>query len=172
MLDKAKGFNSDAVFLDLEDAVAPADKAAARGQVVDALQAGWGTRTRTVRVNGLETRHTYRDVIEVVEGAGAHLDAIVLPKVQGPEQVVWLDLRLTQIEPTMGLTPQRLGIDAPIATPAALQQVQAHQTPRRPLQRPALAPAPPCRRCFRGVFRFSGVAQPVLRCGPFSPLPP
>lgn len=126
MLEKAKGFGSDAVFLDLEDAVAPAQKAVARGHVVDALvSGGWGERVRTVRVNDLTTRHTYRDVIEVVEGAGPHLDAIVLPKVQGPEHVVWLDLLLTQIEATMGFERGRIGIEAQIETAAGLQRVAA-----------------------------------------------
>ncbi|MFN2538285.1 MAG: CoA ester lyase [Mycobacteriales bacterium] len=120
-LEKAKGFTSDAVFLDLEDAVAPADKSTARGYVVDALTAGgWGERVRTVRVNDLSTKHTYRDVIEVVEGAGSCLDAIVLPKVQGPEQVVWLDLLLTQIEQTMGYELGGIGIEPQVESAAGL----------------------------------------------------
>ena len=120
-LEKAKGFPSDAVFLDLEDAVAPADKARARGHVVDALTSGgWGDRARTVRVNDLSTKHTYRDVIEVVEGAGRHLDAIVLPKVEGPEQVGWLDQLLTQIEQTMGYELGGIGIEAQIESAAGL----------------------------------------------------
>ena len=126
MLEKAKGFDSDAVFLDLEDAVAPAQKAAARGHVVDALvSGGWGARLRTVRVNDLSTRWTYRDVIEVVEGAGRHLDAIVLPKVQGAHHVAWLDLLLSQIETTMGLEQGRIGIEAQIESAQGLQQVGA-----------------------------------------------
>ena len=120
-LEKAKGFTSDAVFLDLEDAVAPAEKARARGHVVDALTSGgWGERVRTVRVNDLSTKHTYRDVIEVVEGAGRHLDAIVLPKVQGPDHVVWLDLLLSQIEQTMGYEPGGIGIEPQIESAAGL----------------------------------------------------
>jgi citrate lyase subunit beta/citryl-CoA lyase len=126
MLENAKGFGSDAVFLDLEDAVAPADKATARGHVVDALRSGgWGERVRTVRVNDLTTAHTYRDVIEVVEGAGPYLDAIVLPKVQGPEHVVWLDLLLSQIEATMGFERGRIGIEAQIESATGLQRVAA-----------------------------------------------
>ncbi|MDX6216232.1 MAG: citrate lyase subunit beta / citryl-CoA lyase [Frankiales bacterium] len=120
-LEKAKGFSTDAVFLDLEDAVAPADKSRARGNVVDALTSGgWGDRVLTVRVNDLSTKHTYRDVIEVVEGAGRHVDAIVLPKVQGPEQVVWLDLLLTQIEQTMGYEVGRIEIEAQVESAAGL----------------------------------------------------
>jgi len=133
MLEKAKGFASDAVFLDLEDAVVPAQKAAARGHVVDALvSGGWGERLRTVRVNDLSTHYTYRDVIEVVEGAGRHLDAIVLPKVQGPEHVVWLDLLLSQIETTMGIEAGSIGIEAQIESARGLQQagVIATASPR------------------------------------------
>jgi citrate lyase subunit beta/citryl-CoA lyase len=169
MLDKAKGFDSDAVFLDLdlEDAVAPADKAAARGHVVDALQTGWGTRTRTVRVNGLETRHTYRDVIEVVEGAGAYLDAIVLPKVQGPAHVSWLDLLLTQIEETMGLEKGRIGIEAQIETAAGLQQVQAISTASPRLQSLVVGPGDfaadlGLRSAFVGAEPFTGAFDHAL----------
>jgi citrate lyase subunit beta/citryl-CoA lyase len=125
-LEKAKGFVTDAVFLDLEDAVAPADKAAARGHVVDSLLAGgWGSRAVTVRVNDLTTKHTYRDVIEVVEGAGPQLTALVLPKVQRLEHVVWLDLLLTQIEVTMGFAVGRIGIEAQIETAAGMLAAQA-----------------------------------------------
>ena len=63
----------------------------------------WAGKTRVVRVNDLTTPWTYRDVIEVVEGAGANLDCIMLPKVQTAAQVQWLDLTLTQIEKTIGL---------------------------------------------------------------------
>jgi citrate lyase subunit beta/citryl-CoA lyase len=120
-LEKAKGIPTDAVFLDLEDAVPPGEKSRARGHVVDALvSGGWGDRVRTVRVNDLSTRHTYRDVIEVVEGAGRHLDAIVLPKVQGPDHVVWLDLLLSQIERTMGYEPGAIAIEPQIESAAGL----------------------------------------------------
>src|ERR1043165_8815559 len=83
MLDKARGLPADQVFLDLEDAVAPLAKPEARKNVVAALNEGdWGGKTRTVRVNDLTTEWTYRDVVEVVEGAGANLDCVMLPKVQ------------------------------------------------------------------------------------------
>jgi citrate lyase subunit beta/citryl-CoA lyase len=74
-----------------------------RKTIVAALnEGGWGERIRVVRVNDWTTEWTYRDVTEVVEGAGANLDAIMLPKVQTPQQVVALDLLLTQIEKAMG----------------------------------------------------------------------
>ena len=76
------------------------------------------SQTRVVRVNDLTTHWTYRDVVEVVEGAGAHLDCVMLPKVQSAAQVAWLDLTLTQIEKTMGYEVGRIGIEAQIENAA------------------------------------------------------
>src|SRR5690349_4779301 len=82
MHEKAQGLPADMNILDLEDSVAPLAKEGARKLVVDALNTGdWTGKARVVRVNDLTTSWTYRDVIEVVEGAGANLDAIMLPKV-------------------------------------------------------------------------------------------
>src|SRR5258708_4739193 len=109
-LEKAQGLNADHVLLDLEDAVAPEAKQDARGQVVAALLSGhWAGKVTTVRVNGALTGWAYRDVIDIVEQAGQHLDAIVLPKVSGPDQVAWLDLLLGQVEQATGLQGGRVG---------------------------------------------------------------
>ncbi|MGP3533157.1 HpcH/HpaI aldolase/citrate lyase family protein [Microbacterium sp. RD1] len=124
MIDKARGLGSDQVFLDLEDAVAPLAKAGARKNIVAALnEGGWGDKLRVVRVNDLTTAWTYQDVVEVVEGAGANLDCIMLPKVQSAAHVSWLDLTLTQIEKTMGYEIGRIGIEAQIEDPAGLVAV-------------------------------------------------
>src|SRR4051812_17329697 len=82
-LEKAQTLPVDEVFLDLEDSVAPLAKDEARKNVVTALREGdWAGKTRVVRVNDLSSQWTYRDVIEVVEGAGHNLDCVILPKVQ------------------------------------------------------------------------------------------
>ncbi|MDR1808478.1 MAG: CoA ester lyase [Propionibacteriaceae bacterium] len=106
----------DAVFLDLEDAVAPAAKAEARARIVGALNSGEGWRAGlvTVRVNDWTTPWTYLDVAEVVGQAGAHIDALVLPKCAGPEQVVALDYLLSQVEATAGLPVGRIGLEVQI----------------------------------------------------------
>ncbi len=104
MIDKARGLPADQVFLDLEDAVAPLAKPDARKTIVAALNEGdWGDKIRVVRVNDLTThvdlprRHRGR------RGRRRRTStAIMLPKVQTAEQVVWLDLLLTQIEKTHG----------------------------------------------------------------------
>ncbi len=126
MLDKAQGLPADQVFLDLEDAVAPLAKPDARKNIVAALNTGdWGDRARVVRVNDLTTEWTYRDVVEVVEGAGAHLDAIMLPKVQEAAHVQWLDLTLTQLEKALGLPVGGIGIEAQIENARGLVNVDA-----------------------------------------------
>jgi citrate lyase subunit beta/citryl-CoA lyase len=123
-LEKAQGLESDQVFLDIEDSVAPIAKADARKNIVDVLNTGdWGERVRTVRVNDWTTQWTYKDVIEVVEGAGANLDCIMLPKVQTAAQVMALDTLLTQIETTMGYDVGRIGIEAQIENALGLINV-------------------------------------------------
>ena len=126
MLDKAKGLPADQVFMDIEDAVAPIAKPDARKNIVAALnEGGYDGKVRVVRVNDLTTHWTYRDVIEVVEGAGANLDCIMLPKVQTAEQIHWLDTLLTQIEKTMGYEVGRIGIEAQIENAMGLINVDA-----------------------------------------------
>ena len=123
-IEKAQGLESDPVFLDLEDSVAPIAKADARKNIVEALNTGdWGNRVRTVRVNDWTTQWTYKDVIEVVEGAGANLDCIMLPKVQTAAQVQALDVLLTQIETTMGYEVGQIGIEAQIENALGLINV-------------------------------------------------
>ena len=126
MLEKAKGLDADAIFMDLEDSVAPLAKADARKNVMSALnEGGYGDKILTVRVNDWTTQWTYTDVIEVVEGAGSLLDCIMLPKVQTPEQVVALDLLLTQLEMAHGLPLGRIGIEAQIENALGLTNVNA-----------------------------------------------
>ncbi|GAA2647187.1 CoA ester lyase [Streptomyces lunalinharesii] len=125
-LEKAQGLAADQVFLDLEDACAPLAKPAARHTIVTFLNEGdWTGKTRVVRVNDWTTEWTYRDVVTVVEGAGANLDCIMLPKVQDAAQVTALDLLLTQIEKTMGLEVGRIGIEAQIENAKGLVNVDA-----------------------------------------------
>jgi len=126
MIQKAKQLPADEVFLDLEDAVAPEAKAEARTRVAAALaEPGWGTQLRGVRVNDWTTPWTHADVIEVVAAAGAHLDLIVLPKVSAAVHVHALDLLLSQLEATHGLTPGGIGVEAQIENAAGLTNVDA-----------------------------------------------
>jgi citrate lyase subunit beta/citryl-CoA lyase len=123
---KAAGLDADEVFLDLEDAVAPNEKDSARARVVEALNAlDFGSKTVVVRVNGTDTPHYYKDLIAVVEGAGARLDAIMVPKVRTPGDVEMTDKLLTQIELAAGLEVGRIGVEAQIEDATGLIACEA-----------------------------------------------
>src|SRR5262249_37557250 len=124
MLGKAPGLGADMGFLDLEDAVAPLENPGARAKVVSAINdQDWGETVLCVRVNAWDTEWTYRDVIEVVEGAGERLDELMLPKVQSAAEVVALDMLLTQIEKVTG-RQSRIGIEAQIETARGIINVE------------------------------------------------
>jgi citrate lyase subunit beta/citryl-CoA lyase len=129
MLKKAQGLPADQVFLDLEDAVAPIAKPAARATVVEALNHGdWSGKTRVVRVNDAATEWAHEDVLQVVRGAGANLDCIMLPKVERVAHIHWLDVLLTQVEREVGLPVGGIGIEAQIEGPGGLSEIEAIAT--------------------------------------------
>ncbi len=124
MIQKAAASAADLVFLDLEDAVAPAHKVAARGHVVQALnELDWGKKLRAVRVNGAHTEWAHEDVITVVEGAGRNLDIIILPKVKAPRDVWFFDTLLTQLETKLRLG-KHIGLEVLIEETEALACVE------------------------------------------------
>ncbi|MDO3645358.1 HpcH/HpaI aldolase/citrate lyase family protein [Nocardia mangyaensis] len=142
MIAKAKGLPVDEVFLDLEDAVAPGAKAAARANIVAALnEPGWGAQLRVVRVNDWSTEWTYADVITVVDGAGADIDAILLPKVVDAGQVRALDLLLTQLEKASGLDVGRIGIEPQIENARGLRAIDEIATASPRVQALVFGPA-------------------------------
>ena len=124
MVEKALASDADAVFLDLEDAVAPDSKATARGDVARALEElDWGGRPALFRANALDTPFFYRDLIEVVEEAGAALDAVMVPKVNRPEDLHVAATLLAQLELATGLEPGRIKLEAQIESAEGLTNV-------------------------------------------------
>ena len=126
MFRKALESEADYIFLDLEDAVAPADKVQARLNVIAALlEHDWqGRGTISVRINGIDTHYMYRDVVDVAEQAGHRLDTILIPKVGVPADVYLVDALLTQIEEAKGIS-HRIGIDVLIETALGMANVEA-----------------------------------------------
>jgi malyl-CoA/(S)-citramalyl-CoA lyase len=123
--EKAAKGAADVIFLDLEDAVAPDDKPQARKNVVQAINdIDWGSKTLSVRINGLDTHYMYRDVVDVVEGAGERLDLIMVPKIGTPADVYAVDMLLTQIENAKGRR-KRIGIELIVETALGLANVEA-----------------------------------------------
>jgi malyl-CoA/(S)-citramalyl-CoA lyase len=104
MLEKAPRLGADIVMLDLEDAVAPDDKEQARANIIDALrELDWSGCSVSLRINGLDTPYCYRDLVDVVEQAGRHLDSIMIPKTGSAADVHLVATLLTQIEDAMRL---------------------------------------------------------------------
>ncbi len=110
MLEKAPELGADVVMLDLEDAVAPADKERSRTNIIDALrEQDWSRCSVSLRINGLDTHYCYRDIVDVVEEAGEHIDAIVIPKASCAGDVHLVATLLTQIEDARRLG-RRIGL--------------------------------------------------------------
>ena len=125
MIAKAAASQADAVCLDLEDSVAPAEKASGRGHVIRALrELDFGTRLRMVRVNALDTPFAYRDVVDVVEGAAGRVDALMVPKVASARDVWFVDTLLSQIEAHLGL-PMPVEVHAQIESAAGYVNLAA-----------------------------------------------
>ena len=123
MFEKAAQSDADVIFLDLEDAVAPDDKAQARKNIIKALnEIDWGKKTMSVRINGLDTHYMYRDVVDVVEQAGERLDLIMIPKVGTAADVYAVDMLVTQIEDAKGFK-KRIGFEHIIETALGMQNV-------------------------------------------------
>ena len=123
-LERAATSPADIVLLDLEDSVAPDDKSVARKNAIEALNdLDWGERTISVRINGLDTPYMYRDVVDVVEQAGARLDLIMIPKVGTAADVYAVDVMVSQIEQAMGLS-KRIGLELLVETALGMQNVE------------------------------------------------
>ena len=127
LFEKAAQGSADYVFLDLEDAVAPADKEPARQHVIEALTSiDWRATGKTIslRINGIDTHYMYRDVVDVIEAAGDRLDTILIPKVGVPSDVYLVDALLTQIE-TAKRFKRRIGLEVLIETALGMANVEA-----------------------------------------------
>jgi len=123
MFEKAAASDVDIIFLDLEDAVAPDNKEQARKNIIVALnEIDWGTKTMSIRINGLDTHYMYRDVVDILEQAGERLDLIMIPKVGTAADVYAVDMLVTQIEDAKGYK-KRIGFEHIIETALGMQNV-------------------------------------------------
>lgn len=122
--EKAAQGPADVITLDLEDAVAPDEKPAARANAIAALQnVDFGDKTVSVRINGLDTHYCYRDVVDLVEQGGERLDLIMIPKAGTAADVYAIDMLITQIETAIGRR-KKLGLEVIIETALGLTNVE------------------------------------------------
>jgi malyl-CoA/(S)-citramalyl-CoA lyase len=105
IFEKMAASAADVINLDLEDSVAPDDKAQARKNIIEAIgDIDWGRKTLSVRINGLDTPYWYRDVVELLENASDRLDQIMIPKVGCAADLYAVDALVTAVERAKGRT--------------------------------------------------------------------
>jgi citrate lyase beta subunit len=126
MFEKALNSNADYIFLDLEDAVSPNDKLAARKNIIKALkEINWKEKGKTisVRINSLDTHYMYRDVVDIIEQVGDRVDTILIPKVGTCSDVYMVDCLLTQIE-TSKKIKNKIGLECLIETALGMSNIK------------------------------------------------
>ncbi|MDJ0946820.1 MAG: CoA ester lyase [Kiloniellales bacterium] len=125
LFEKAAAGPADVIFLDLEDAVAPDDKVQARKNIIEGLNdIDWGSKTLSVRINGLDTHYMYRDVVDVLEQTGERLDLIMIPKAGTAADIYAVDMLVSQIEDATD-RQKRIGFEIIIETALGMQNVAA-----------------------------------------------
>ena len=125
LFEKAAKSAADVVFLDLEDSVAPDEKARARKNIVQAIEeVDWGNKTLSLRINGLDTPFMYRDVVDVLEQTGERLDLIMIPKAGTAADIYAVDMLVTQIEAAKRRA-KRIGFEMIIETALGMMNVDA-----------------------------------------------
>src|SRR5688500_11871934 len=132
MFPKAAASEADAVCLDLEDSVLAHEKAAARANVIRALnEIEFGRRLRMFRINSLDSEFADRDLMEVMEAAGDRVELVMVPKVAAAADITFVDDVLTRIEQARG-SSQGIGIEAQIESAAGFLYVReiASASPR------------------------------------------
>jgi malyl-CoA/(S)-citramalyl-CoA lyase len=132
LFEKMAASAADVINLDLEDSVAPSDKAQARANVIAATRdIDWGRKTLSVRINGLDSPWWYRDVVDLLEQGSERLDLIMIPKVGCAADLYAVDALVTSIESAMGRT-KRIGFEVIIESAAGITNVAeiAAATPR------------------------------------------
>ena len=116
---------ADVVNIDLEDSVAPTDKAQARVETIRAISGvDWGRKVMSVRINGLDTPFWYRDVVDLLEQGGDRLDQIMIPKAGCAEDIYAVDALVTSVERAMGRT-KPIKFEVIIESAAGLSHVEA-----------------------------------------------
>jgi malyl-CoA/(S)-citramalyl-CoA lyase len=124
IFEKMAASTADVLNLDLEDSVAPADKPAARKNIIEAIgDIDWGNKHLSVRINGLDTPYWYRDVVDLLENASDRLDQIMIPKVGNAGDLYAVDALVTAVEAAKGRT-KPIAFEVIIETAAGISHVE------------------------------------------------
>ena len=132
IFEKMAASAADVINLDLEDSVAPSDKDSARENIIKAIgDVDWGTKTLSVRINGLDSPYWYRDVVDLLEQSDERLDQIMIPKVGCAADVYAVDALVTAIETANG-RGKKISFEVIIESAAGIAHVEeiAASSPR------------------------------------------
>ena len=141
IFEKMAASDADVINLDLEDSVAPNDKAEARKNIIAATHdVDWGNKYLTVRINGLDTPYWYRDVVDLLENASDRLDQIMIPKVGCAADVYAVDALVTAIEAAKG-RKKPISLEVIIETAAGIAHVEEIAASSQRLQAMSLGAA-------------------------------
>ena len=124
--------SADVVMFEIEDGVSPEEKPAARNNVISALNdIDWGSKSICVRINGLDTPHMYRDLVDLLEAPTDRLDLIMIPKAGNYSDIYAVDMLVTQIETANG-RKKPIGFQIMIETAQGLANIDeiASASPR------------------------------------------
>ncbi len=116
-ITEAATSDADEVFFDLEDSLAPSEKPAARAELVAAIRDNeWDDTALSYRINGIDTRWWYEDVIEPLSEVGTAVDSLIVPKVQAPSDVRTVERLVDSLEQNVGLPSGEVGLAVQIET--------------------------------------------------------
>ncbi|MCL7463789.1 L-malyl-CoA/beta-methylmalyl-CoA lyase [Phaeovulum sp. NW3] len=124
LFEKMAKSAADVINLDLEDSVAPDDKAQARANIIQASHdIDWGNKYLSVRINGLDTPYWYRDVVDLLEQGSERIDQIMIPKVGCAADVYAVDALVTAVEAAKG-RKKRISLEVIIESAAGIAHVE------------------------------------------------
>ena len=124
LFEKMASSAADVINLDLEDSVAPGDKDKARANIIQATHdIDWGNKYLSVRINGLDTPHWHKDVVDLLEGASDRLDQIMIPMVGNGRDIYAVDALVTAVEKAKG-RKKRVSFEVIIETAAGISHVE------------------------------------------------
>ncbi len=124
IFEKMASSAADVINLDLEDSVAPDDKADARANVIKAVnEIDWGNKTLSVRINGLDTEYWYKDVVDLLEQTNGRLDQIMIPKAGNASDIYAVDALVSAIEMSKR-AKKAINFEVIIETAAGLAHVE------------------------------------------------
>ncbi|MBI4362851.1 MAG: CoA ester lyase [Euryarchaeota archaeon] len=133
MMSGAASSKADEVMLDLEDACAMSQKVGARKTLVEAATTlDWSRKILAFRPNNLRTHFFFDDMVDIIGGAGKHIDVLILPKTEYPDEVNYVDRLLSHLELKFGLPVGRIGLEVLIESSVGILRAEeiARSSPR------------------------------------------